>query len=246
MIGRMGELPVNRYLKPIAALLVGAGVVVGLGAGWHWYGKVRHVASQQVQLGKALDQRWTATANPATAHAGTANAAGGNTAAAATGRPDLAASAAPVPPGTPIARLHLPTLGLDLVVVEGAADAQLSNGPGRIAGTHQLDEGGNAGIAGHRYPGVFWDLDRLEAGDPVVVETATSWLVYKVRRTVTVEPDDTTVLAPPAPGALGLLTLVTCEPKLSTAHRLVKQAELVRDMPRDGPRPREMSVRSRR
>jgi sortase A len=204
-------------VRLVAALLVAAGVVVASYAGWQWFGKVRMVARQQTRLGQALDTRWATLRTPV----------------------NLAA-------GAPIARLHLPSLSVDLVVVEGSADAQLDTGPGHIAGTAEIGAAGNVGIAGHRYPGVFWDLDRLEAGDPVVVETATTWYVYRVRRTVTVEPDDRTVLAAPPAGSPALLTLVTCEPKLSTAHRLVKQAELVRADPREGPRPREMSVRSRR
>src|SRR5689334_2593771 len=63
--------------------------------------------------------------------------------------------------GAGIARLHLPTLGLDLVVVDGAGEADRRRGPGRIPGTAPIGEPGNTGIAGGRWPGVFWSLDRL-------------------------------------------------------------------------------------
>jgi len=78
------------------------------------------------------------------------------------------------------------------------------------------------------------------------VETATSWHVYRIARTVIVEPQDDTVLADPGGNRPTLLTLVTCEPKLSTAQRLVKQAELVRTDPRAGSRPKELAITARR
>jgi sortase A len=102
-------------------------------------------------------------------------------------------------------------------------------------------------LSGHRYPGVFWNLDQVDIGDPVIVETATRWLVYRAVRTVIVDPTDETVLAAPVPGtAETVLTLITFEPKLSASRRLVKQAALVRDDPRDGPPPTELKAEHRR
>jgi sortase (surface protein transpeptidase) len=65
-------------------------------------------------------------------------------------------------------------------------------------------------------------------------------------RTVVVQPVDEAVLAAPAPGGPTVLTLITCEPKLSTAQRLIKQAELTRTDPKPGPAPRELKAESRR
>jgi sortase A len=143
------------------------------------------------------------------------------------------------------ARLHLPTLGLDLVVVEGDADADLRLGPGRIAGTAPIGAPGNTGVAGHRYPGVFWTLDRLGIGAPVVLETRETWFVYRVIEALVAAPGETAALAPPPPGAGPLLTLLTSEPRLG--HRsagvcqLIRQATLVRRDPRGGPRPAELT-----
>jgi sortase A len=130
------------------------------------------------------------------------------------------------------ARLHLPSLGTNLVVVEGDDDADLLRGPGHMPGTPAFGEPGNTGVAGHRYPGAFWDLDLVRVGDPVVVETRDSWLVYRVDRESVVGPADTGVLAPhPAgapPAADRFLTLITCDPVFTTMRRLVRQAVLVR------------------
>ena len=95
-------------------------------------------------------------------------------------------------------------------------------------------------MAGHRYPGVFWDLDKLAVGAPMVVETRDTWLVYRVVDARVVGPQQTEVLSAPPPGVGPLLTLVTCEPKFSTARRLVTQGTLVRRDPREGPRPAEL------
>jgi sortase A len=143
-------------------------------------------------------------------------------------------------PGAPIARLHLPTLQLNLLVVEGVAEADLNRGPGHITGTPQFGEPGNVGVAGHRLPGAFWDLDLLRVNDPVVVENAQRWYVYRVVRELVVGPDDRQVLAAPN-GTEQFLTLVTCDPIFSTARRLIRQAVLVRSQPHDGAAPAELS-----
>jgi len=146
--------------------------------------------------------------------------------------------------GGPADRLYLPRLHLTFVVVEGAGERDLLRGPGHIPGTAGFGQPGNAGVAGHRYPGVFWDLDRLRVGDPVVVETPDSWYVYRVTAGMVVGAQDTQVLdahpAGAAPTAQAFLTLVTCDPKLTTAHRLIRQAELVRTEPQAGDRPAEL------
>ncbi|WP_203902181.1 class E sortase [Virgisporangium aliadipatigenens] len=229
----------------MAVLLVLAGLAVGAGSGWQWVGKIRHVLAQQKVLDRALTEQW----GPAGAGEGDAapapNAARPAPAHRLADRPRRE-PVTPVPPGTPVARLYLPSLGLDFVVVEGAEKPQLNMGPGRIVSTQPFGSPGNTAIAAHRYPKVFWDLDQLQAGDPVIVETGTSWLVYRAARTVIVEPQDDTVLADPDSSRPTVLTLVTCEPKLSTAQRLVKQAELVRTDPRAGPEPKELAVTVRR
>ena len=213
-------------MRTIAIVLMVAGLVVGIGVAWQWLAKVRHISGEQDRLEATLTEQWSATWSGA-----------GRT------RVSRIQGAAT---GTAIARMHLPTLSQTLVVVEGAEEPQLDKGPGRLAGTAPFGQPGNTAVAGHRYPGVFWNLDLLEVGDPVVVETATSWLVYRTVRTVVVQPVDEAVLAAPAAEGPRMLTLITCEPKLSTAQRLVKQAELVRTDDKGGEAPRELKARTRR
>ncbi|MEV0135391.1 class E sortase [Dactylosporangium sp. NPDC050688] len=227
----------SRLLLFAAVLLLASGVTAGGWTAWGWWDRVRavHAAQERLAAEWAQDARHART--------GAAAAAG-----AAGRRPP-----APMPFGGapqdgedatagdgPVALLHVPTLRLKLYVVEGSDAARLMLGPGHIPGTAAFGETGNAGIAGHRYPGVFWDLDELEVSAPVVVETRDTWLVYRVVDGSVVRPEQSEVLAPPAPGAGPLLTLVTCEPKLSTARRLIRQATLVRRDPAGGPRPAEL------
>jgi sortase A len=159
---------------------------------------------------------------------------------------------ADIPAGSPVAVLHIPRLGdgYRRVVVEGTGQAQLASGPGHYVGTALPGRPGNVAIAGHRVGdgSPFLDLDRLRAGDPVVVETADTWFVYRVlgnpvpggstgdpsgipgRRVV--EPTDVEVIAPvpggpaDAPPDAAYLTLTTCHPKFSARQRLVIHAVL--------------------
>lgn len=243
--GRGGDRT-TRLLLFAAVLLLASGVTAGGVAAWGWWGRVRavHAAQERLAAQWAEDGR-----QPGTGATAAAEAAGRRPPAPMpfAGRPQdpggttggTGAGAGP-DDGGPVALLHVPTLRLRLYVVEGSDEARLMLGPGRIPGTAAFGETGNTGVAGHRYPGVFWDLDELEIGAPVVLETRDTWLVYRVVDASVVRPEQNEVLAPPAPGAGPLLTLVTCEPKLSTSRRLIRQATLVRRDPLDGPRPSEL------
>jgi len=166
---------------------------------------------------------------------------------------------APAPPapidvglGDPFAVLHIPRLGADWnrVVVEGTAQVQLAQGPGHYLDTAMPGEQGNFAVAGHRVGrgSPFLDLDRMRPGDPIVVETADYWFVYRVLgdpatssfdgdpsgipgRQI-VHPEDVGVIAPTPLGPVdgpeteAYLTLTTCHPKFSAQQRLVIHARL--------------------
>ena len=127
--------------------------------------------------------------------------------------------------GVPIAQFRIPDIGLDAVVFEGVTPEALRNGPGHMPWTPVPGQPGNAVISGHRttYGAPFYDLDLLEPGDRIEVDTAIGTHVYTVRETVIVAPTDVWV-TDPRPGAW--LTLTTCHPKLSARERLIVFAEL--------------------
>ena len=145
--------------------------------------------------------------------------------------------------GEAFAMLHIPRLGADYAraVVEGTGTEELEQGPGHYRGTAMPGEQGNFAVAGHRVGrgSPFLEIDELREGDPVVVETADSWFVYRVLGPAeqvpgqqVVSPSDVSVIAPtpdgPADGPPtgAYLTLTTCHPEYSARQRLVVHAVL--------------------
>lgn len=184
-------------------------------------------ARDQSRLSRDLERSWAQTAP-----------AGTSTPAATTPSPPPAL-------GSAFARLHLPTLDDgDLVVVEGVGVADLKRGPGHLPGSAAPGELGNMVLSGHRstYGAPFADLDRLRAGDPVVVQTRDSWVTYRVRELEVVDPTDVGVVlpVPRRPGAApesGRFTLTTCHPRYSARQRLIVSGTLESSSPVSGARP---------
>ena len=81
-------------------------------------------------------------------------------------------------------------------------------------------------ISGHRttYGAPFHELDQLESGDRIEVETAVGVHIYEVRDVRIVKPSALWVTNP-RDGAW--LTLTTCHPKFSARQRLIVFAEMV-------------------
>jgi sortase A len=120
----------------------------------------------------------------------------------------------------------IPTLGVDTVVVEGTGPSALRAGAGHYPNTPLPGEDGNVAIAGHRttYGKPFANLDRLNVGEEIVLETPIGRHVYKItREPFVVSNTDFTVIAQ-TPGKT--LTLTTCHPKGSARQRLIIRAEI--------------------
>jgi sortase A len=128
-------------------------------------------------------------------------------------------------PGEPFGEMRIPAIGLDAVVFTGVDTDTLAKGPGHMPWTDVPGQPGNAVISGHRttHGRPFFDLDLLEPGDTIEVDTAIGTHVYTVRETVIVAPTDVWVTEERR-GAW--LTLTTCNPKFSARERLVVFAEL--------------------
>jgi sortase A len=131
--------------------------------------------------------------------------------------------------GDPLGVIRIPSIDVDWVLFGGVLPETLNQGPGHMPWTPLPGQPGNAVISGHRttYGAPFLDLDLLEPGDVIEVETAIGVHTYTVRETIIVSPTDVWV-TDPKPGAW--LTLTTCNPKYSAAQRMIVQAELT-----DGP-----------
>ncbi len=138
-------------------------------------------------------------------------------------------------PGDAFALLHVPRFGQEWVrpVLQGTDAEVLATGVGHYDGTAAPGQVGNFAVAGHRttWGRPFHDIDRLRAGDRVLVETADAVYVYVVTGHEVVPPTDVDVLAPvpDEPGAAPaepVLTMTSCHPRYSAAERYVVHAEL--------------------
>jgi sortase A len=143
------------------------------------------------------------------------------------GGPPLVAPTVAAPPvGSPVGTIDIPTISVNMVVVEGTGEAQLQQGPGHYPGTPLPGEAGNVAIAGHRttYLHPFYNLNDLNPGDSILLATTQGLFRYSVTTSESVSPNDVSVVdATSTPE----LTLTTCNPRYSASQRLVVHASLV-------------------
>lgn len=132
----------------------------------------------------------------------------------------------PASAGDPVARMVVPSIGLDWVVVADATVDTLRSGPGWISYTSFPGDPGNAVVSGHRttYGAPFNRLDELVPGDRIFFEfTDRPPVTYVVSESFEVNPDEVWV-TDQTDGAM--LTLTTCTPEGSAKFRLVVRAVL--------------------
>ena len=133
-------------------------------------------------------------------------AAGGRTAVPAT--PNGGASpAGTLVEGAPVARLVVPKIALDDIVLEGVTVDVLNGGPGHLPGSALPGDEGNAVVSAHR-DRHFRRLGELSAGDTIVTETEARRVSWRVVGRTVVDKD-----APVIRREKGrVLTLTTCWP----------------------------------
>ncbi|MBI1759215.1 MAG: class E sortase [Actinobacteria bacterium] len=230
-----GEVWIERLrtgVRGVGQAFITLGVVILLFVAYELWITGLFTQHKQGQLKTRLAQEWNSGEDPTVAEPG--------------------AKAREIPLGQGIALIRIPALGLDYAraVVEGTGEAALAEGPGHYVSTAMPGQIGNFSVAGHRVGkgSPFLDLDRLRAGDSIVVETRQYYYLYRVlgdQRTGNpgtpgpagvpgleiVRPTDVGVIAP-VPNHPGitpdrrLLTLTTCHPKFSAEQRLIIHAEL--------------------
>ena len=114
----------------------------------------------------------------------------------------------------PVARLQIPRLGYDEIVLEGATPRTLAFGPAHMLSGAGFGEPGNLLLAGHR-TSWFRSLEGIRDGDIVLLDSydarrhALRHQTYVVSMTRVIDPHDTTLLAPTTGDEL---TLITCYP----------------------------------
>ena len=127
--------------------------------------------------------------------------------------------------GAPVARLEIPRLGLDEVVVEGVDESALRAGPGHMAGSALPGENGNSVISAHR-DRHFKPLAKVVVGDTVLTDATRGKLTWVVSRIRVVDADAPVLRTSKTP----LLTLTTCWPVRyfgPAPERLIVEAKLV-------------------
>jgi LPXTG-site transpeptidase (sortase) family protein len=109
--------------------------------------------------------------------------------------------------GTPIARVVVPRLRLDEVVVEGVGDDELRAGPGHMIGSALPGDSGTSVISAHR-DRHFHSLAGVAVGDTVITESERGTVVWAVSRIRVVDADAPALRAATVP----TLLLTTCWP----------------------------------
>ena len=130
-----------------------------------------------------------------------------------------------------LARLKIPKIGVNVIVVEGVSLDALAYGPGHYPSTKKWGERGTTGVAGHRtgWGAPFFNLDRLRRGDEVIVETTGATYTYRVTDDIVVSPIHSEVLdGNPRSKAAQQMVLTTCTPKFTARDRLIVFTDLVK------------------
>lgn len=203
----------------IGELLITGGVVVMLFLGWQlWFNNLVVGNAQQAEA-QELQQSW-----------------------------DKGEGVAPVPveradPGEPIVTvapanavnfgtLIVPRFGADYSrpVAEGVGleDVLNKRGIGHYPGTQMPGEVGNFALAAHRtgWGSPFVDVNKLQLGDSIYIETEDGWYRYVFRSLEYVSPSGIGVLdpVPQSPGDTAvdrIITLTSCNPLNSVSERII-------------------------
>ena len=206
------------FIGVLGELFITAGVLVLMFLGWQvWLGNLID-GNAQKDDSAALSQTWNKGESPKTVTAD---------------RPD------PGPPvvGTAPANAEqfgnmiIPRFGADYIrpIAEGiGVDDVLRYGVGHYPGTSMPGAVGNAAFAAHRtgHGSPLFDIEKLQIGDHVFIETADGWYQYSIRSLEYVQPEGVGVLAPvpQAPGVQPtdrILTLTSCNPVYTASERIV-------------------------
>ncbi|MGO3147779.1 MAG: class C sortase [Leucobacter sp.] len=133
-----------------------------------------------------------------------------------------------------MARVKIPTIGVDLPVYHGTSDDALLRGAGHLEGSH-LPVGGDSTrsvITAHRglaNSTMFTNLNNVHTGDTFTIEVLGEVLTYEVKEVEVIDPAETSSLRA-RPGE-DLVTLITCTPLGINSHRIVVTGERITPTP---------------
>jgi sortase A len=217
----------------VGAWLIAAGVIVLLFVAYQLWGTGIRAAQAQNRLEDQFAERLalagvTTTTPPSTTVPASISADTTTTSSAPVTTTTVAEPVVlpPTQEGDALARIEIPKIGLDDIVVAGVKVEDLRKGPGHFPDTPLPGEIGNVGIAGHRttWGAPFQQVDELEQGDEIVLTNLLGMrFVYRVTETLIVKPSDVWVVDPTTDAQL---TLTSCHPEYSARERIVIKAVL--------------------
>ncbi|MBX3100785.1 MAG: class E sortase [Salinibacterium sp.] len=223
----------------VGELFITVGVLVLMFLGWQvWLGNVIDGTAQQVDS-VALSKSWNEGSTPVTA---------------TNERPDPGPPVVGTAPGNAekFGNMIIPRFGADYIrpIAEGiGVDDVLRYGVGHYPGTAMPGAVGNTAFAAHRtgHGSPFFDIEKLQIGDSIYIETVAGWYRYVVRNLEYVQPTGVGVLAPvpQTPGVEPtdrLITLTSCNPVFTANERIVVYGVYDTWYPRAGGAPAEIAA----
>ncbi|MEE1930037.1 class E sortase [Streptomyces sp. TRM 70351] len=156
-------------------------------------------------------------------------------------------------PGEGFAIMYIPKLDVRVPVAEGIdKNSVLDRG---LAGHYDeesglktampWDEEGNFAVAGHRntHGEPFRYINKLEPGDPIVVETRDTYYTYEMTSMLPSTLPSNVDVVSPVPEESGFtepgryVTLTTCTPEFTSKYRLIVWGKMVEERPRSEGKP---------
>lgn len=223
----------------LGELLITAGAVVLLFLAWQVWINDYFVGNAQQDQAQDLSESWSRGEGAATA---------------AADRPDPGEPVVGTAPGNAeaFATLIIPRFGDDYTrtVAEGVGLVDVLNkySIGHYPGTQMPGAIGNAAFAAHRtgYGSPFFDIDKLQVGDSIYMETPDGWYRYVFRSLEYVHATGVGVLdpVPQFSGAVAtdrILTLTSCNPIHTADERIIAYSVYDTWYPRSGGAPPEIA-----
>ncbi|CAL9514333.1 Sortase SrtE1 [Streptomyces sp. enrichment culture] len=155
-------------------------------------------------------------------------------------------------PGQGFALLHIPKLDVVVPIAEGISSKKVLDrgmvghyAEGALKTAMPDAKTGNFGLAGHRntHGEPFRYINRLEPGDPIVVETQDTYYVYKMASILPVTSPSNISVLDPVPKGSGFeepgryITLTTCTPEFTSKYRMIVWGKMDEERPRSKGKP---------
>ncbi|WP_240434906.1 class E sortase [Streptomyces sp. YIM 130001] len=155
-------------------------------------------------------------------------------------------------PGQGFAIMHIPKLDIVVPIAEGIDKKKVLDrgmvghyAQGALKTAMPDAKKGNFAVAGHRntHGEPFRYVNRLEAGDPIVVETRDTYYVYKMASILPQTSPGNTAVIDPVPKGSGFtkpgryLTLTTCTPEFTSTYRMIVWGKMAEERPRSKGKP---------